>query len=132
MSTLTATQKLMRHILQETNASISWDEEAHSLTGEDIENEWRNYQEDDRFDSMYNIREGEVETELPCPYSRHYESKSVAAKMDDGSWVGWTYWYGGGKHGNPEEIEWIYDAYDLECVEEEKLVVVRTFTRTSH
>lgn len=75
------------------------------------------------------FREGEVETNIEAPWSRNYESKSVAAQMSDGSWVGWTYWYGGGKHANPEEIEWMGDAYDLECVEEEKLVVVRTFTK---
>jgi hypothetical protein len=68
-----------------------------------------------------------VETHLSCPSSRHYESDAVAAKAPDGSWVGWTYWYGGGKHGEPEAIDWIEDAYDVICAEEEKLVVVRTF-----
>lgn len=76
------------------------------------------------------MRSGEVETGLKCDWSRHYESKSVAAKMPDGSWVGWTYWYGGGKHGEPEAIDWMDSAYDLDCKEEEKLIVVRTFFRT--
>lgn len=84
---------------------------------------------DDIQDIKYEFREGEVETKLPCDYSRHYESKSVAAKIPDGSWVGWTYWYGGGKHGEPEAIDWMEDAYDLDVVEEEKLVIVRTFTK---
>jgi hypothetical protein len=79
-------------------------------------------------DILYEMREGEFETNIPTSCSRHYESKSVATKMLDGSWVGWTYWYGGGKHGCPEEIEWIEDAYDLICSEEEKMVAVRTFT----
>ena len=76
----------------------------------------------------YDIRADEVETRLPCEWSRHYESKSVAMQFPDKSWVGWTYWYGGGKHGEPESIDWIEDAYDLECKEEEKMVVVRTFS----
>lgn len=84
---------------------------------------------DDMYDLKNEFREGEVETKVPCDYSRHYESKSVAAKMPDGSWVGWTYWYGGGKHGEPEAIYWMEDAYDLDVVEEEKLVIVRTFTK---
>ena len=49
--------------------------------------------------------------------------------MPDGSWVGWTYWYGGGKYGEPEAIDWMDDAYDLACTEEEKVVTVRTFTK---
>lgn len=84
---------------------------------------------DGHWDARNQIREGQVETELECEWSRHYESKSVAAKMPDGSWVGWTYWYGGGKHGEPESIDWMKDAYSLNVTEEEKLVVVRTFTK---
>jgi hypothetical protein len=80
------------------------------------------------WDYLSEFREGQVETNIPAPYSRHYESRSVARKMSDGDWVGWTYWYGGGKHGDPESIDWIEDAYNLTCVEETKMVVVRTFT----
>jgi hypothetical protein len=80
-------------------------------------------------DAMSEVRSGEVETGLKCEWSRHYESKAVAAKMPDGSWVGWTYWYGGGKHGEPEAIDWMDEAYELACTEEEKMVVVRTFAR---
>jgi len=79
-------------------------------------------------DAKYTIRDGEVETGLTCEYSRHYESKAVAIEMPDGSWVGWTYWYGGGKHAEPEAIDWMDSAYDVDCHEEEKMVVVRTFS----
>jgi hypothetical protein len=68
-------------------------------------------------------------TGLPCKYSRHYESDSVAAKMPDGSWVGWIYWYGGGKYGEPDAIDWIEDSYEVKCTEKEQLVVVRTFEK---
>jgi hypothetical protein len=80
-------------------------------------------------DSKYEVRCGDLETELSCESSRHYESNAVAMKFPDGSWVGWTFWCGGGKHGEPEAIEWINNAYDIECKEEEKLVIVRTFSR---
>jgi len=80
-------------------------------------------------DTVYEFSSGEVETSIPSESSRHYESKSVAAKMPDGSWVGWTYWYGGGKHGEPEAIEWIEGAYDLDLKEEMKMVLVREFTK---
>lgn len=85
---------------------------------------------EEHWDGMSETREGEVETGLPCEYSRHYENKAVAARAVDGSWVGWTYWYGGGKHGQPEAIDWIDDAYNLDCVEEEKVLTVRTFTKS--
>lgn len=99
-----------------------------SLTPPEIDAEYEALEKADRYwDPMEEIRSGEVETGLPCEWSRHYESKSVAAQYLDGSWVGWTYWYGGGKHGCPEEVEWIDGAKDLTCVEEEKVVTVRTF-----
>lgn len=80
-------------------------------------------------DGISEVRCSGEDTGLECDWSRHYESKAVAAKMPDGSWVGWTYWYGGGKHGEPEAIEWMEDAYDLTVTEEQKLVTVRTFKR---
>lgn len=63
------------------------------------------------------------------PQPRASPSCATAAKMPDGSWVGWTYWYGGGKHGEPEAIDWMEDAYNVEVVEEIKMVTVQTFSR---
>jgi hypothetical protein len=80
-------------------------------------------------DVVDEVRNGENDTDLDTPSSRHYESKAVAARAPDDSFVGWTYWYGGGKHGQPESIDWINEAYDLDCKEEEKLVKVRKYTR---
>lgn len=78
-------------------------------------------------DNVSEFRGGETTTEIPCEYSRNYESKSVAAKMSDGSWVGWTYYFGGGKHGQPEEMEWMEDAYEVEMTE--VMEVVRKFKK---
>lgn len=78
-------------------------------------------------DARNEMRCGQVETGIDCEWSRHYESKAVAAQMPDGSWVGWTYWYGGGKHGEPDSIDWMDAAYDLICTEEVKTMTVRTF-----
>lgn len=82
-----------------------------------------------RQDRMSDFRSSGTNTGLRCEYSRHYESDAVAAKLSDGTWVGWTYWYGGGKYGEPEGVEWMFYAYEVNCVEEEKLVVVQTFTK---
>jgi hypothetical protein len=85
---------------------------------------------DEHWDAMREIRTSyDCETNIECEYSRHYETKSVAKKMADGSWVGWTYYYGGGKYAEPEAVEWVENVYALNCREEEKVMVVRTFEK---
>jgi len=81
------------------------------------------------YEIVSEFRDGQVETDIPCDWSRHYESKSVAAKCCDGSWVGWTYWYGGGKHGEPQSVQWMEDAYDLDVTETVKMMTVREFKK---
>lgn len=97
-------------------------------TGEEIDHAWDALYEEDGdscADGTSEIRGSFTEeTGLPCEYSRHYEAKAVAAEMPDGSWVGWTYWYGGGKHGEPGEVDWMEYAYDLTYGEETRTVKV--------
>lgn len=80
------------------------------------------------WDAQSEVRGSGVETKLKCEWSRHYESKAVAMRMPDGTWVGWTYWYGGGKHGEPEAVEWMEHAYEVNYSSEQKMVTVETFT----
>ena len=68
-----------------------------------------------------------VETNLGADYSRHYEAEQVAKQLSCGAWVSWTFWFGGGKHGQPESVEWIDQAYQVDCSEEVKTITVRTF-----
>lgn len=133
---MTPEQKIKHAILIcDLESRNRWSDEQDTLpeiTAENVDQVYADLDEESDgalADSANEIREGEVETGLPCQDSRHYESKSVAAKMPDGSWVGWTYWYGGGKHGEPEAIDWMDEAYDLDVTEEEKVVTVRTFAR---
>ena len=67
------------------------------------------------------------DTGLSCQWSLYYKSEQVARRLDSGIFVSWTYWTGGGKHGEPEAMDWLESAYEVECIEEEKMVVVRTF-----
>jgi hypothetical protein len=60
-------------------------------------------------------------------FSRNYECESVARQLSDGSWVGWTYWYGGGKHGSPESIPWMDTAYHVSATE--KTVIAYDFKK---
>lgn len=131
MSEMTAQQKIKQLAMIR---AAEWAEvELPPLTAENIDDEYDAANEGELGDYLQDacneIRAGQVKTGLPCEWSRHYESESVAAKLPDGSWVGWTYWYGGGKHGEPEAIDWIDGAYDLTCTEEEKMVTVCTFAK---
>lgn len=109
--------------------AATWNDEVlpNNLTEEQVEEYW----EDSEYleDAMSEVRCSGIETGLPGQYSRHYDSEEVAVQCPNGDWVGFTYWHGGGKFGNPGEIDWIQHAYDVDCVEEEKLVVVQTFSK---
>lgn len=126
---MTPEQKIKHAIILK---QFEWDDKSpkEPITAENIDEMFDELNEDWSLqDATSEMRCGGTPTGLPAPGSRHYESTAVAAKMPDGSWVGWTYWYGGGKHGEPEAIDWMDEAYDVTVVEEEKLTIVRTFTR---
>lgn len=127
---MTPEQKIKHKILSELVAEPSdeIDIDISTITAENVDELYDEFY-DDINDIEFEFRQGDVVTDIPCEYSRHYESKSVAAKMVDGSWVGWTYWYGGGKHGDPDSIPWMDEAYELDVKEEERLVVIQTFTK---
>ena len=128
---MTPEQKIKREILIDAianNDHLNWDGE---ITAENVDKAWEEVLEnnDEDGDFLSEFRVGQVETGLQTDYSRHYESTAVARKLSDGTWVGWTYWYGGGKHGEPSSIDWISYAYELNVHEEEKVVLVQTFTK---
>lgn len=89
-----------------------------------------NHHHGDVDESEYCFRTGGESCNLaPENWSRHYESDQVVKKLDTGEWVSWTYWYGGGKHGCPDEIDWIEDAFLVKCEEKEVTNIERTFTK---
>lgn len=122
-------QQKIRHAILKLESEWA-DEELPNITEENIDDIY--YGEDeysDHQEAEEDIRCSGIKTGLPENYSRHYECKEVAAKMPDGSWVGWTYWYGGGKHANPKEIDWISEAYNVDMREEVQTAVVKIFSR---
>lgn len=126
---MTPEQRIKRHILKQAieDDVVAIEEE---ITDENVDELFDQSNEDwELQDYISEFRGGGDETEIPCPHSRHYESESRAIKLSDGTWVGWTYWFGGGKHGEPEAINWMDEAYELAVTEEEKMVTVRTFTK---
>lgn len=128
---LTAEQKVKHLIMTRAIDMGYFDYNLSDITEENLEEVWGIGSEDCSLqDAMYEVRCGDRETNIPCDGGRHYEAKSVAAYCEwDNSWVGWTHYYGGGKHSDPDSIDWIPYAYDLDCVEEQKMVTVRTFTK---
>lgn len=120
---MTATEKLKQKLI-------------HMMTGETITDPTRLDEKIEECDAVTEVgdfrdmlRCSGHDTGLDAPHSRHYESRSVAAPMLDGSWVGWTYWYGGGKHGQPSEMPWMEDAYDVTM--EEVMMPVKVFKKTA-
>lgn len=71
----------------------------------------------------YFIADGKVVTNIVRRdmNSRHYNSREVAANTPWG-WVGWTYWYGGGKHGEPEAMD--KKPYNLKVTKEEEVITI--------
>ncbi len=129
---MTPLQKIKREILL---AAIKEKDFAHlAPIGDDtVDQKYFELQEESDWlqDHKSEFRHGQVKTGLPSQSSRHYEAEEVAHKCCDGSWIGWTYWHGGGKHGEPGEMPWMEDAYDLDVKEEEKVVVVREFKKVT-
>jgi hypothetical protein len=122
---MTPEQKIMHLII---NVCARWDDKSPpDVNSENVDYYYSDLDEDYCSEAVDEIRSGEVETNIPCCDSRNYEAHSVAAQAPDGTWVGWTYWTGGGKFGNPEEVEWMSKSYNLECTEQEELVTVREF-----
>ncbi len=127
---MTPEQKIKRDILMEAiehNDDLNWN---GPLTAESIDEAWNTVlvENDAHWDFVSEWRCSGVETDLPTEYSRNYECYEAARKLSCGTWVAWTFWHGGGKHGNEEEIPWMEYAYEVDCKEERKMVTVRTFT----
>jgi len=124
---MTPEQMIKCHILNEaiSNDDLIWYED---ISANNVDLVWDHFVDSDlHWDYISDYRHG-TPTDLPTQFSRHYEAKEVATKFGD-RWIGWTYWYGGGKYGEPESIDWMGSAYFLECVEETKVVTVRTFSK---
>lgn len=126
---LTPREAILIHLLREY---AGFTDPIDDLT--DIDALWDKYKEAedadyDLSDCLNGFRHGQEDSLIRCETSRHLETKSVAAKLSDGTWVGWTYYYGGGKHAQPETIDWLEDAYWVDVTEEQKMVTVYNFKK---
>lgn len=128
---MTPEQRIKREILLgaiKENDDLKWDGEINESNIDEAYDKVL-VENDAHWDYESEFRCSGEPTELDCEWSRHYEADAVARKLSDGSWVGWNYWHGGGKHGEPEAIDWMCHAYELDVTEEEKLTIVKTFKK---
>jgi hypothetical protein len=124
---MTPEQKL-KHLVLLSAFKMSREDVPQSITKESIDDLYRLMSARDDVKAAADIiREGVVDTSLPCSPDSGLESFSVGAQAPDGTWIGWTYWCGESKFGDPAALPWMSKAYDLDCTEAEKLVIVRTF-----
>lgn len=119
--------QLLQYAILEQAAIYAGKQLEPNLTPDQVDELWDDMGDD--MGAIDEIRTSGVETGLDAQYSRHYESEAVAIQAPNEQWVGFTYWYGGGKHGEPESVEWIDYAYHLHCKEYEKLVTIQEFTK---
>ncbi len=97
-------------------------------TTEIIESVWEFFNETaETQDVKEAFRRGEKNTFIATQYSDHFDCRSVAAQMPDGTWVGWNYWYGGRNGAKPEAIEWMENAYEVSFHEE--TIIVKRFKK---
>ena len=125
MNNLTAQELIYKQMISDAIDSDTSIKEYISQCDEpeQYEDLWRNLKSNINSDICdcieYEMREG-LETNLTSKTSsRHYEI-DVHAMQVDGIWVAWDYYYGGGKHGEPEAFDWISNARIVAC--EEKVV----------
>jgi hypothetical protein len=74
-------------------------------------------------DYWYEMDQFFVPSNIPAPWSIHYESKSVAVLCCNSVWVGFTEWSGGGKHGAPESMD--KNEHFLEVVNTERITITK-------
>jgi len=133
-----AAHSIKRHILTGMldKAGITKEHYTAISTSEGIDRAWKQAEEYagcfadfEIIDEVNDFRCGGQDTNLPCKeYSRCYECDQVATKLSDGQYVSWVYWSGGGKWGSPDEIEWIDDAFFVNCEEKQVMTTVYNFS----
>lgn len=126
---ITPEQKIKWLILQ-VAARWSGDQTADypDATGPQIDEDYSALvDEDGHWDAKEEVRGSGTATGLPYEPCRHLEAIAVAQQLPDESWVGWTHYYGGGKHAEPGAVEWFDTAHNVVCVPTH--MIVNVFTR---
>lgn len=133
MSNLTPTQLIKKAIVQRINERNYDDFRQPVETAEQIEAAFDLAVENDlHWDWENEVRESGIETELSADafWSRHYEVE-IRALLIDNQYVAYPFYYAGGKHGQPESVDWMKDAFFVDCEEKQVTITQKTFTKKS-
>lgn len=122
---MTAAQRIKKHLLLKIIKEVKLNIRPNEITPDNVDGLYEEFGDEDKEDEF---RTNGEHTEIPVTkHSSHYDSRVVAAKLFDDSWVGFVYWSGGGKHGQPSEMPWLEQAFDVDMTE--RLEIVRTFKK---
>lgn len=77
------------------------------------------------------FRENGEEIDSKVEQGRYYCFQEVAKLITglDDLYLGWTYYFGGGKHSQPEQVEWMADCYLLKCKEIKEIKIVKIYEK---
>lgn len=80
------------------------------------------------------FRESGEEIDNKVQQGRYYCYQDVAKKITGSNdlYLAWTYYFGGGKHAQPETVEWMEDCYLLRCKEVKETRVVKVFEKVEN
>lgn len=95
---------------------------------EEVEYEkWEDYIRD----IVSDFRESGEEIDNKVEQDRYYCYQDVAKKItgSEDLYLGWTYYFGGGKHAQPDQVEWMEDCYLLTCREVEETRIIKIYEK---
>lgn len=75
-------------------------------------------------DSGENINDKVYEDRYYC-----YRDVAIPITGRDDLYLAWTYYFGGGKHAQPWDVEWMEDCYLLRCREVEETRIVKVYEK---
>lgn len=132
MSKITAEQcvklEIIKRVASKNNVRLFKDEHMSDAIEDTFTTGFESEYEDDFQGILYEIRDEGFEVNLSTKtYSRHYEVDCYVLEID-GKWVAYDYYYGGGKHGQPEEFDWLPTCRYVNCEEKVVTKVERTFS----
>ena len=108
-----------QEILNQIYLNIKANEPSFPYNGGELTEEVREEFSDAISEETENFRCSGEDTDFPNrEFSRHYDCEEVATVLDNGIAVAWTYWFGGGKHGEPSAIDWMDGAYFVDFAQE--------------
>lgn len=132
MSEITAEQcvklEIIKRVASKNNVRLFKDEHMYDVIGDTFNTGFEGEYEDDFQEILYEIRDEGFEVNLSTKtYSRHYEVDCYVLEIE-GKWIAYDYYYGGGKHGEPEEFDWLSTCRYVNCEERVVTKVERTFS----